>query len=108
MWLIRNVIIELAPYDIKEQIAEENPVEVTLIVPKGVEAELKEVSGEFPQEVTIVQKSKSSEIRVKVDVPKLRDLERMSVTVEDKGGEILVQLEKSGHHATVTFLIPED
>jgi len=104
----RNVIIELAPPEIKTQITEENPVKVTLIVPEGVEAELKELSGDLPVEVTIIQEGNGSKIRVDVDVPNLPDLERMRVTVEDEEGEILAQVENGGPHVTVKFPIPED
>jgi hypothetical protein len=104
----RSITIELAPYDIGEQITEEDPVQVTLIVPEGVEAELKELGGDFPEEVTIIRMSNSSKIRVDVDVPNLPDLERIRVTVEDEEGEILAQLENGGPHVTVKFPIPED
>jgi hypothetical protein len=67
-----SVIVELAPLGIAEQITQENPVQVTLIVPEGVEAELKEVSGDFPEEVTIIQMGKRSKIWVHVYALKLK------------------------------------
>lgn len=102
-----NVIIELAPFEIKDQITDENPVAVTLTVPNGVEAELVSSSGDFPKEVTIIQKGKASKIRVGVDVPNLPDLERVRVTVENKG-EILASQENGGPHVTVNFPIPDE
>ena len=102
-----EVIIDLAPYEIKDQITDENPVRVTLTVPNGVEAELKSVSGDFPEEVTIIQRGEGSKMKMDVDVPNLPDLERVRVTVVSEG-QILASGENGAPHVTVNAPIPGD
>jgi len=99
------VIIELAPYEVKDQITEENPVQVTLTVPNGVEAELESLGGDFPEEVTIIHRGNGTKIKVHVDAPILP--ERMRVTVECEG-QILASGENGGPHVTVSTPIPGD
>lgn len=100
-----NVIVELSPSEIAGQISEDNPVRVFFRVPGAVNAELVSLSGDFPEEVTIIERGGGRRLWVVVVAPRLNDLRKVRVTVKH-GEDILASRQRIGHSVWVTAPIP--
>jgi len=96
-----NVVVELAPYQIKYQITAHKPVGTVLTHPKKLVARLICVGGDFPEEVKI-KESGGDEAAVSVRVPKLDGFEALRVTVYIDG--VLVAQDETTHpHLFLSF-----
>lgn len=75
-----SVVIELAPYEVRNVISERHPVHTLLKVPRGEDAELVSLAGEFPERVSIVSGPRRT-LSVTVVVPAVRMLEAVRVSM---------------------------
>jgi len=78
---IVEVLTEFSPADVASQITEDNPAYVRLRVPRYAEAQLRSVSGDFPEVVEIVKRGFLPLMRITVRSPQLEGADAMRVIV---------------------------
>lgn len=96
-----SVLVELAPYELKDEITEENPVYTVLAAPRGTNPRVIEVSGDFPEKA-IAREWNRPLVGVVVRVPPLDDFQRLRVTVS-VDGRVVRQVDSSARVAVVAF-----
>jgi hypothetical protein len=97
-----NVVVELSPYKVKDQITENRPVRTVLAHPEGTAARLVWVGGDFPEVARTREGSRENEAGVSVQVPHVKGLEAVRVTVYIDGA-LVAQVETSQPHAALSF-----
>jgi len=89
-----SVVIDLAPYELKDQITWDNPVVTVLSAPRGTNPYVVSVTGDFP-EVALAREWKPRVVGIAVRVPRLEDFQMMRVTVYVDGQ--MVRQVQTGH-----------
>jgi hypothetical protein len=100
-----NVLVELAPAEVKSELSTDNPVKVVLQVPAESDASLVGFAGEFAEDVEIREGSNPGSFQVWLKAPHLRDLDRIRVTVTS-GGVVLATDETQGRSLHVRGTLP--
>lgn len=96
-----KVVVELAPYEIKDSITRNNAVQVVLTAPLGTNPQVVDVFGEFP-EMAAVQEDDQNKVSVNVRVPQVEGFEGLRVTVYVDGAEVR-QHQTGAYFARVIF-----
>lgn len=98
-----NVVVELAPYEIKGSITSDNPVRTVLTAPEDTDPRLVEVKGDFAEAVE-VRETDRNKIRIDVEVPQVPGLEHLRVTVYVDGQlERVVSTGANSAHVTLPW-----
>jgi len=97
-----SVLIELAPYQVKDQIHPYHPVTTILLAPFGTDPQVVEVSGDFPEWAMAFEWGRPK-LGILVYVPHVRDFQMMRVTVFVDGVQVK-QVQTTRRH--VAFTVP--
>jgi len=97
-----NVLVELAPYEVKDQIHPYHPVTTVLLAPFGTNPEVVAVNGEFPEWAMAFEWWRPK-VGILVHVPHVRGFQMMRVTVFVDGVQVK-QVQTSRRN--VFFTIP--
>ncbi len=83
-----SVLIELAPYEVKDAISPEKPVVTVLYAPKGTDPKVVSVFGDFPEYAEAREWGRDDKLGIRIKVPKVEGYEMMRVTVFIDGEEV--------------------
>ncbi len=97
-----NVLVELAPYEVKDQIHPYNPVVTVLMAPMGTNPEVISVSGDFP-EWPMAFEWWYSKVGIFVHIPHVQSFQMMRITVFVDGVQVK-QVETTRRN--IMFTIP--
>jgi len=75
-----NVLIELAPFELKDVISEDDPVRTLLWAPEGTDPEVVRIEGQFPEEAE-AEEHDDDTLKIRVEVPDVEGFDSMRVTV---------------------------
>ncbi len=95
-----DVVIELAPYEVKDQIKPWNPVVTLLLAPMGTNPEVVSVSGDFPEWAWAFEWGRPHKVGIFVRVPHVQGFQQMRVTVFVDGTQVK-QVVTSRRHAVI-------
>ncbi|NPA91050.1 MAG: hypothetical protein GXO55_06340 [Chloroflexi bacterium] len=97
-----SVVVELAPYEVKDEIMPWNPVVTLLLAPRGTNPYVEDVVGEFPEWAFAWEWHRAHKAGVFVHVPYVPSYEQMRVTVFVDGVQVK-QVETTSNYLFFTF-----